>query len=104
MNTGRLVNPGGAAGSAPTVATEHVCLLKDVVRAEQRLDAVAPVLVQQLACAEPGCPPVETVVAALGPPRRSWKFPKPAVDVSPDDLRAAIANHPEGITHADHDR
>jgi hypothetical protein len=96
-----LVNPGGATGSAPDAG--HIGRLKEVVRTAHRLDADAPVLVQQLACAEPGCPPVETVVAALGPPRRTWKFPKPTADVSPSELRAAIVNHPEGCTHVDHD-
>ena len=98
-----LVNPGGATEPAPKVSTEHVGLLKDVVRAAQQLDPDAPVLVQQLACAEPDCPPVETVVAVLGPPRRTWKFAKPAGDLSAAQLRATIADHPEGITHADHD-
>jgi hypothetical protein len=98
-----FVNPGGATASTPKATADHVSRLKDVVRTAHKLDTHAPVLVQQLACAEPGCPPVETVVTALGPPRRTWKFPKPTVDVSPSELRAAIVDHPEGITHVDHD-
>jgi len=98
-----LVNPGGATGSTPTAPAEHISTLKDVVREMNQLDGGTPVLVQQLACAEPGCPPVETVVAALGPPRRTWKFPKPTADVSPQELRTAMIHHPEGSTHADHD-
>jgi hypothetical protein len=99
-----LINPGNA-GSTPTspVSAEHVSRLKDLVRSVHQLDADAPVLVQQLACREPGCDPLETVVAALGPPRRTWKFPKPTVDVSPTELRAAIVANPEGITHANHE-
>jgi hypothetical protein len=98
-----LVNPGGAAGATPKADAAHVNLLKDVVRKAAGLDADAPVLVQQLACVEPGCPPVETVIAALGPPRRTWKVPKPTADISPSQLRAVIVENPEGITHADHD-
>lgn len=97
-----LVNPGGGTGSMPAVPAQHVNVLKDAVRDALSLDVDDPVLVQQLACAEPDCPPVETVVASLGPPRRTWKFPKPTVDVSPAELRGAIDHHPEGIHHADH--
>ena len=67
-----------------------------------RLDADTSVLVQQLACAEPGCPPVETVVAVLGSRRRTWKIPNPTAEVSENDLRAVITEHPEGTNH-DHD-
>ena len=50
------------------------------------------VVVNELQCTEPGCPPIETVVALL----RAWSEPrqvkvhKPAVEVTEDDLRAAI--------------
>jgi hypothetical protein len=99
-----LVNPGGAGSSpASRVPAEHVSRLKDLVRSMHQLDADTPVLVQQLACHEFGCPPLETVVAALSSPRRTWKFPKPTIDVSPAELRAAIVANPEGIMHADHD-
>lgn len=52
-------------------------------------DAVA---VSELRCAEPGCPPIETVVALLRPgaPPRHVKIHKPAVEVTDEDLRAAI--------------
>lgn len=98
-----LVNPSGAPGPAPVAPPEHLSQLKDVVREANQLDAGAPVLVQQLACTEPGCPPLETVVAALGPPRRTWKFAKPTADISLRELRSLIVDHPEGTTHADHD-
>lgn len=58
-----LVNPCSTAGSAPKAGADHINRLKDVVRKAAGLDADAPVLVQQLACVESGCPPVETVVA-----------------------------------------
>lgn len=94
-----LVNPGGA----PKASAAHLDLLKNLVRSVQRLNADAIVLVQQLACTEPGCPPLETVVAVLGPPQRMWKFPMPANDVSLEQLELTILDHPEGSNHADHD-
>ncbi len=50
------------------------------------------IVVTELACTEPGCPPVETVVALLRAGRPPWqvKLHKPAVDVSEGDLRAAL--------------
>lgn len=50
------------------------------------------VVVNELSCAEPGCPPIETVVALLraGSQPRQVKVHKPAVEVTEDDLRAAI--------------
>jgi hypothetical protein len=50
------------------------------------------VVVNELSCTEPGCPPIETVVALLraGTEPRQVKVHKPAVEVTEDDLRAAI--------------
>ena len=50
------------------------------------------VVVNELQCSEPGCPPIETVVALLraGSEPRQVKVHKPAVEVTEDDLRAAI--------------
>ncbi|MFH9575796.1 hypothetical protein ACH4MG_35360 [Streptomyces sp. NPDC017454] len=49
-------------------------------------------MVRQLVCTEPGCPPLETVVAVLpmdGPARR-WTLYRPADQITEDDLRAAL--------------
>ena len=50
------------------------------------------VVVNELQCTEPGCPPIETVVALLraGSEPRQVKVHKPAVEVTEDDLRDAI--------------
>ena len=61
------------------------------------------VVVNELQCTEPGCPPIETVVALLraGNEPRQVKVQKPAAEVTEDDLRAAIQGgheheHPRG--------
>lgn len=53
------------------------------------------VMVNELACTEPGCPPVETVIALLraGQPPMSLKIHKPAREVSDQDIRDAL-EHP----------
>lgn len=47
-------------------------------------------MVSELECREAGCPPVETVIAALaaGQAPRQWKLHKPIVDVTRDDVAA----------------
>jgi hypothetical protein len=97
-----LVNPGNNTAAAPRASAAHLADLKDVVRSELELDTETTVLIQQLACAEPGCPPVETVVAVLGTSRRSWKFSTPTTDVTTAALRDVIAKYPRGREH-DHD-
>jgi hypothetical protein len=48
------------------------------------------VMVTELRCTEPGCPPLETVVAVLGAsgPARQYKIHKPLADVTREDVRA----------------
>lgn len=46
------------------------------------------VLVTELACSEPGCPPTETVIALLGGAEtQQWKLHKPVTEVTEDDVR-----------------
>ncbi|MBK6697961.1 MAG: hypothetical protein IPG50_38100 [Myxococcales bacterium] len=61
------------------------------------------VVVNELSCTEPGCPPIETVVALLraGSEPRQVKVHKPVGEVTEDDLRVAIQKghehrHPSG--------
>ena len=50
------------------------------------------IVVSELKCSEPGCPPLETVVVLLkaGAQPRQIKLHKAAVDVNEDDLRIAL--------------
>lgn len=60
---------------------------------EAREDEV--VVVNELRCTEPGCPPLETVVALLreGGAPRQLKVHKPVIEVTEADLRAALGGH-----------
>ena len=62
--------------------------IKDWTRARFRLPEDATILVTELACAVPGCPPVDTVVAfwTEGDRRHHFKVFKPAAEVTEDDL------------------
>jgi len=70
---------------------EHLAALDRVrewTRARFTLAEDAPILVSQIACSLPGCPPTETVVAfwTAGPKRHHFKIFKPVREVVCDDL------------------
>jgi hypothetical protein len=52
------------------------------------LDADTPLLVTEVACSQPGCPPLETVVVfwTQADRRHHFKVFKPAAQVLPEDL------------------
>ena len=62
--------------------------VKAWTRERFRLPDEAAVLVAEVACGVPGCPPLETVVAfwTEGDRRHHYKVFKPVRDVVPDDL------------------
>src|SRR5262249_55856484 len=72
-------------------SAEHSAALervKEWTRARFQLPQEAAILVSQVACGLPGCPPLETVVAfwTEGDRRHHFKVFKPVVEVSEDDL------------------
>lgn len=76
----------------------HLSGLKESVRRLLDLDDDTAVMISQLACTEPGCPPIETVVAVLplDAPARRWTLHRPVEQVTPDDLSTLLATQPEG--------
>ncbi|WP_051215278.1 hypothetical protein [Granulicoccus phenolivorans] len=57
------------------------------------------VLVTELACSEPGCPPVETVIALMYPGNpHQFKLPKAVREVTADDVRQVLTTQ-EGHEH-----
>ena len=74
---------------------EHVAALdrvKEWTRARFKLPEDAAILVAQVSCALPGCPPLETVVAfwTEGDKRHHFKLFKPVEEVVEDDLPPAF--------------
>ena len=70
--------------------------IKEWVRAHFALPAETPVLVTEIYCDQPGCAPVETLVAILDPGgRRQFKMGRPMREVAKEDIRVMQPN-PDG--------
>ena len=70
---------------------EHLAALdrvRDWTRERFKLPEDAAILVSEVTCALPGCPPLETVVAfwTENDRRHHFKLFKPVTEVVPDDL------------------
>ena len=53
-----------------------------------QLEEKTSLMVTELRCTEPGCPPIETVIALLKPshPTQQYKIHKPIADITFDDM------------------
>ena len=79
--------------------------VREWTRARFKLPQDAPILVSEVACGLPGCPPLETVVAFWidGDTRHHFKIFKRVEEVVPDDLppvwlkNALVAVEGEGL-------
>ena len=79
------ITPAFKKSPAHSAALERV---RDWTRERFRLGEAASILVTELACAVPGCPPLETAIAfwTEGDRRHHFKVFKPVVDVTEEDL------------------
>lgn len=84
---------GATAPPSDVLAT--VGRIKEWIRAALSLPAETTLSISELACAEPGCPPRETVILVMPAGRRAMKYAvhKALADVVEDDIRAC-ANGP----------
>ena len=75
-------------------APGRAAAVKGWVAAHLGLSEADLLTVAELACHEPGCPPVETVVTVHGADgvRRDWRIHKPLADVAKTDVIAVIGN------------
>jgi hypothetical protein len=65
--------------------------VRDWTRARFKLTGDETVMVSEIACGVPGCPPIEThVVFWTGAGRHHFKIFKPLADVAEDDLPPAF--------------
>ncbi|MBE9139881.1 hypothetical protein IQ254_22240 [Nodosilinea sp. LEGE 07088] len=79
----------------PTAKAEHLQQIKAWTQELLDLPAEVPISISQLQCHEPGCPPMETVIAVMSQPPQTFKIHAAAGDVTLADLQGAIA--PQGL-------
>ena len=65
--------------------------LKSWVYQALTLDESIPVSISQLACTEPGCPPLETVIAVMTQPPKTYKIHQPAAEIEENDVVRALS-------------
>jgi hypothetical protein len=94
VQSGDALPPQDAAGTRPfgfKKSAGHVqalALVRDWTRARFGLGDEVPVVVAEIACGLPGCPPLETVVAfwTAGDRRHQFRVFKAVEQVGEDDL------------------
>ena len=77
-------------GGRRTIAADRAESIKAWARTLWALSDETTVMVTELECREPGCPPIETVIAVLEGPGRTtqYKIHKAADEVSQADVEA----------------
>ena len=87
-------------GGRRTIAPDQAESIKAWARTLWALSDETTVMVTELECREPGCPPIETVIAVLEGPGRTtqYKIHKAADEVSQADVEALAAG--KGPHHA----
>lgn len=75
---------------AKAAPIQQIQVIKGWVRSLCQLDDEVPISVSELRCHEPGCAPVETVIAIMGTPPKSYKIHAAITAVTYDDLQAVV--------------
>lgn len=84
-----VVNLPGLGAPRPDAAA--AAQVRSWVRDVLAPDDERSVVVTELACSEPGCPPVETVIGLLAPGNQTQhKIHKPLAEVVADDVLRAL--------------
>jgi hypothetical protein len=86
----------GFTGDRPKIDRATIERIRGWTRALAALPETAHIMVTELQCSEPGCPPVETVIAVLADrgETRQYKVFRPAAEVTAEDVRRALAGPP----------
>jgi hypothetical protein len=65
-----------------------------------QLEEDTSLMITELRCTEPGCPPIETVIALLKPshPTHQYKIHKPVADITLDDVATLATVQPKIVS------
>ncbi|MDF5721417.1 MAG: hypothetical protein PUP91_13250 [Rhizonema sp. PD37] len=70
----------------PKVNTEQTKQVKEWIYQALKIDESIPISLSQLQCTEPGCPPIETVIAVMRNPIQQYKVHKPIAEIEFTDI------------------
>jgi hypothetical protein len=86
------------SNDAQKLGAQRTRQIKDWVRELLAPDEAVTVVVSELTCREPGCPPVETVIALLrsGEPGVKYKIHRAAAEVTREDIAALSGQAGQG--------
>lgn len=70
----------------PKADPKHIQQIKSWVYRILEVDAGVPISISQLACHEPGCPPLETVIAVMTQPIQQYKIHKAVNEIDEVDI------------------
>lgn len=76
----------------PTASPEAIQRLKTWAYEALDLSTDVPISISQLQCHEPGCPPIETVIAVMTQPTQTYKIHAAAGDISQEAVMQALQN------------
>lgn len=79
------------SSAANKISPTQLKQLKSWVYQTLSLDESIPVSISQLTCTEPGCSPLETVIAVMTQPPKTYKIHQPAAEIGENDLVQALA-------------
>ncbi len=93
----RFVPDPSAPAAAPSLDPAQLAAVKALVRKILGLPADTPVTLSELACADAGCPLLETVIAVFpeGRPARRWRLTRPRAALTGLMLRQTLATPSE---------
>ena len=74
------------SSAANKISAAQLQQLKAWVYDTLSLDESVPVSISQLTCTEPGCSPLETVIAVMTQPPQTYKIHQPAVELTQDTI------------------
>ena len=94
-----LAGANGTAGAPEPGPGRRAAHVAQLVRTILILPDDVAVTVQQLTCREPGCPPVETVIAVLAAPARRWTLHHPLTAITDEMVTRLLIDNPDGGPH-----
>ncbi|GAB1543564.1 hypothetical protein NUACC21_62390 [Scytonema sp. NUACC21] len=67
-------------------STQQTRQVKEWIYQAFQLNEEIPISLSQLSCTEPGCPPIETVIAVMTNPIQQYKIHKPIAEIEYADI------------------